>query len=161
MFCKNCGVELKYPNQQYCIYCGRKLAAPSVSVTRQEPVKRRRSTKCLVYAIISINIAPAAMMLGSTSFSISMLVLYQFSRFPIMIIGIILATLLNLVGLTLGISSRINRGKARKSGLQDSALKAGSPLGLVGVIGNAILIIIGVILTILIIMIWSTHSTYI
>ena len=161
VFCMNCGVELKNPNQQYCIHCGRKLSASSVSVTRQEPFKRRRSTKCLVRAIISINIAPAAIMIGSVSFQISIMVLYQFSRLPILpIIGIILTMLLNLVGLTLGISSRINRGKARKSGLQDSALKAGSPLGLVGVIVNAILIIIGEIL-IIIIIIWSNQPTFI
>lgn len=149
-FCPDCGEQLKNPNQRFCHCCGRELSATSVSVMRQEPVKKvgsvTRSKKCLVCAIISINIAVAAWIIGTCAFIVSLIVWTREFYSTKLVKGFIIAIVINLVGLAFGISSRIIRGKARKWEQQNSILKAGSPLSLVGVIVNALLLVLPLVI---------------
>ncbi|MFX0049008.1 MAG: hypothetical protein ACFE8G_12690 [Candidatus Hermodarchaeota archaeon] len=158
MSCPNCGAQLEIPNQRFCQDCGRKLPdfpksseLPQKYSTSQEareiyqlqektgkiPSSRPLSKTSLGFGIVSIIIAVTTFNLGS-SFLIEPFIL------PLSVRQILIVSfgILNVVGTLLGFISKIFNLKAKKSEYLNTAMKAGSVLGIIGIIINSILMIV-------------------
>ena len=157
MFCPNCGQELKDPNQKFCQNCGsviqptsgapRSQQAPVFAdpATQQKPVKEGRpgshSKKCLAFSIPSIAMAVAMLAIAGL-----LRLFYLLGMpLPLFIMGVIIGIIINIVGLTFGVFSRINGKEATKSEPENAVETVGSIFAIFGIIGNAILIIVALI----------------
>jgi hypothetical protein len=123
MFCSNCGAKIEDPNQKFCASCGTEiLTHPKTDTYRIEtpqyespPGKLQKgppgknSKLCLVFAISSLVLAFVP---------IYTLMIFQYNLF----IGLSL----NVVGLVLGVLSKIYGSKAGKSEPFNNLEKAGS-----------------------------------
>ncbi|MFX1502369.1 MAG: zinc-ribbon domain-containing protein [Promethearchaeota archaeon] len=162
MFCPECGVELIAPNQKYCHNCGTDTRATSKSSNykieqlQNEPVSKmyyvpikpkielQRSPPGK-YSNISFWFALVSIILGFASFYIG-----SYMGFPYMYynyaeynigsrIGLYFIILsLRAGGLILGIISRISNSKAIELEPYNDLEKAGSIIGIFGIIVNAI-----------------------
>ena len=158
MFCPNCGQELKDPNQRFCQNCGSEIQHTSgvprshqtpgytdYPATQQKPVKEGRpgahSKKCLAFSIPSIGMAVAMLAIAGL-----LRLFYLLGMpLPLFIMGVIIGIIINIVGLTFGVFSRINGKEATKSEPENAVETVGSIFAIFGIIGNAILIIVAVI----------------
>ena len=105
------------------------------------------SKKCFGFALASIGLAIAGLSVGSGSMMFSMIsrfgnALNGFGFVP----GLIIAIVLNTIGLIFGIISRVNSSKARELEPVNTLEKIGSVFAIFGIITNAILIALGLII---------------
>jgi hypothetical protein len=165
MFCSFCGVELYDPNQRFCHNCGKGIrvttrapqpqAEPRQYIYKTRPQAPRvyrdnkmspfevggigkHSKKCLGYGITSLGIVLIGFLVSSGIFiyPFSYLLFYVFNYGgPV---GFIIITIFNFVGLTFGILSRVNKISAERVDSDNGVLKAGSIIGSIGLILNAI-----------------------
>ena len=158
MFCPNCNTKLEMPDQRFCQDCGTKLSefsgksdleqtnftsqeTQTIRQAQQRPLKqtspRPLSKVSLGLGIVSVIILATTFNLG-TSFFIEPYILPAQVRHTLMIImGII-----NAIGLIFGIISKIVNIQAKKSEIQNKAMRVGSILGIIGLILNLLLMII-------------------
>ena len=170
MFCANCGAELGDPNQRYCQSCGSEVqriseteqatvinqptstpyTPPPVQsnytpVTTQPLIKTggagTHSKKCLGYALTSIGIAVASMIIGGGIFLYPLIfgLFYYGGGITITrIIGMIVILLLYAVGLIFGSLARTNSKKAGSIEPINAVNKVGSVFAVFGIVINAI-----------------------
>ena len=162
MFCPNCGEEIKNPNQRFCHKCGSEISTISEAPISQSPpgytdfpisqqtqVKEGRagphSKKCLGFSIPSIALAIVLLAISG------LLRLFYFVGMPLSlyIIGMIIVIIIHIGGLTLGVLSRKSSEKARKLEPKNAVEQVGSVFSIFGIIGNAILLIIALIVVII------------
>ncbi|MFX0011458.1 MAG: hypothetical protein ACFE9R_14190 [Candidatus Hermodarchaeota archaeon] len=158
MFCPNCNAKLEMPNQPFCQDCGQKLAevsqnselvktyseaqeTPIIHQSQQRSLKqtsaRPLSKASLAFGIVSVIILATTFNFG-TSFFIEPISLPASIRHALMFVfGI-----LNALGFMFGVISKIVNIKAKKSEIQNKAIKVGNILGFIGLILNLLLMII-------------------
>lgn len=156
MFCPNCGKEIEIPNQRFCQNCGSDLSivsetpqsmpspqpapkVPNSQFMEQKPVKIKGpySKRSLGFGIASLIIAMTLFNIGS---SFIMFPTYGYG-FYLISIAFIIFGIMHIVGLIFGIASRINSQQAEKLESINTAMKAGSVLGVIGIILNSILMV--------------------
>jgi len=125
VFCPNCGQELKDPNQKFCQNCG-----SVIQPTSGAP----RSQQAPVFADPMLAIAGLLRLFYLLGMPL-----------PLFIMGVIIGIIINIVGLTFGVFSRINGKEATKSEPENAVETVGSIFAIFGIIGNAILIIVALI----------------
>jgi len=163
MFCTNCGVELAVPNQKFCHNCGNKIplfsgspklrtqyvpsAISKQTISMQKPIVNQEkpgvySIKCFVFSIISNVLAVISFFLGANL--LSYIILSHISRnyyhvdyTTIIIIGIVIL-IINAVGLTLGILSKVYNKKAIEFEPENALEKVGSVFLIFGIVLNSI-----------------------
>jgi len=158
VFCSNCGQEIIDPNQRFCQNCGRNIQPrseasnlPPISsytdfaATSQKPFTERRpgphSKKCLAFSITSIAMAVAMLAIAGL-----LRLFYLLGMpLPLFIMGVIIGIIIHIVGLMFGVFSRINGKEATKSEPENAVETVGSIFAIFGIIGNTILIIVGLI----------------
>ncbi|TFF90986.1 MAG: zinc ribbon domain-containing protein [Promethearchaeota archaeon] len=126
-------------------------AYPGFPSNQQIQVKTNKvdsnSKKCFVFALISLIIAIFSVFSGGAIlFIIFLFTMTSRNTFGLRLIGFIVTLLINSVGLTLGIFSRVYNTKAGKSNLSNSIKKVGSVFGIIGIIFNTILLIVALII---------------
>jgi hypothetical protein len=157
MSCPNCGAQLEVPNQRFCQDCGKKLQESSKisklaqnSLTppkyeenhqlQQTPVKtptlRPRSKKNLGFGIVSLIIAAMTFNVIS-SMVMPPFLLPVFGR----VILFVSFGIINILGIGFGIISSVFNAQTKRVELKNTAMKAGSMLGSIGLILNLILMI--------------------
>jgi hypothetical protein len=159
MFCPNCHAKLEMPNQQFCQDCGQKLTDVSqnselaktdsasqetqfIHQAQQRLLKqtspRPLSKASLAFGIVSVIILATTFNLGTSIFIEPIIVLPASVRHTLMLVfGI-----LNALGFVFGVISKIVNIKAKRSEIQNKAIKVGNILGLIGLILNLLLMII-------------------
>lgn len=158
MSCPSCGAQLEISNQHFCQKCGSELPGFSKSSEleqksslspenqkfyqlQQKSVRlsysRHLSKRCLGFGIVSLILAVITFNMGS-SLIMEPSVFYFLSRQNVFIS----ISLAHLVGLMFGIVSRIFSKRAKMSEPSNTAMKAGSTLGSLGLILNIILMIV-------------------
>lgn len=165
MFCSVCGSELYDPDQKYCHNCGigirinarrpqpqakpthymyktKMQSSPEYRDLKPSPIGitgiGNHSKKSLGFGITSLGIVLIGFIIASGIFiyPFSYVLFYVFNfGGPMGFIGI---TILNFVGLIFGILSRVNKISAERVESDNGILKAGSYIGLIGLILNAI-----------------------
>ncbi len=176
MFCPSCGTEITDPNQAFCSTCGSEIGAPLekpqlrtespkqvstnksqsspvstyLPVSQQKPVKKEGqpgpySKKCLIFAVASIGLAIAGLAVGSGSMISSFMPMMGGIYFGFLA-RIIIAIVLNIIGLIFGIISRVNSKRAGELEPVNTVEKIGSILAIFGIIINAIAIALGLII---------------
>ena len=166
MYCKNCGEKLEIKNQRFCPYCGNKVQI-TYEASQMEAIGHRNdsmpisppvyqnigqksimkgtsgpySKKCLGFGIVSVVILTITFNIGSTAV-LEPIISYIFSLRRIFI-GI---TIAHVIGIMFGIASRIYYGKAEEMEPLSSILKAGKIIGLIGIILNAVLMLIAILM---------------
>lgn len=162
-FCMKCGskieatleipqIRTKIPKQVSINTSQSTLESISLPISQKKSViKEGRpgpySKKCFGFALASIGLAIAGLSVGSGSMMFSMIsrfgnVLNGFGFVP----GLIIAIVLNTIGLIFGILSRVNSSKARELEPVNTLEKIGSVFAIFGIIGNAILIALAFII---------------
>ncbi len=175
MFCPSCGTKITDPNQSFCSTCGSEIGAPLetsqlrtespkqvstnksqsspvstyLPVSQQKPVKKEgqpgpNSKKCLIFALASIGLAIAGLAVGSGSMIFSFMPMMGGIVFGFLA-RIIIAIVLNIIGLIFGIISRVNSKKAGELEPVNTIEKIGSLIAIFGIIFNAILIALALI----------------
>ncbi|KKN24754.1 hypothetical protein LCGC14_0891600 [marine sediment metagenome] len=122
----------------------------SVQVYQPKSVKKEKggpgpySIKCLIFALISIGLSISGLVIGSSSMisSIMPMMGIAFGFLP----RLILAIVLNIIGLIFGIISRVNSSKAGELEPVNTVEKIGSILAIFGIIINAIAIALALII---------------
>ncbi|MFX1388755.1 MAG: zinc ribbon domain-containing protein [Promethearchaeota archaeon] len=159
MFCSNCGEKLVDANQNYCHKCGNEIFITSktldyriertqvVSPPKTYPVpvyqqkQRERgppgkySKLCLGLALASIFIGIISLIIGYNFSRLTYWMYYNYGARLLISIGILL---LRVVGLILGVFSKVNGSKAELYEPYNDTEKAGSIFGVFGIIINAI-----------------------
>ncbi|MFX0039662.1 MAG: zinc-ribbon domain-containing protein [Promethearchaeota archaeon] len=165
MFCQNCGAQLEMENQRFCQNCGSEIidkSQPFKATTAMDqdntiaipiPVPQYTTTikkggppgtfskRCLGFGIVSLIIGVITFNIGSTFVTAP----FSYYYFPMGRIFIGLA-IVHAVGIMFGILSRVNSGKAKGIEPETTSLKAGSALGVVGLVINSILLIAAIVL---------------
>ncbi len=169
MYCQNCGEKLEIKNQRFCQNCGNKIqiisetpqlgieddqykitpASPPVyQIIEQKSVKKGSTSSnskiCLGFGIISLVIATFAFNFGTTILMNPVISYYFLMRR--VLIGL---TIVNILGIIFGIISKLYSEKAKEMEPESSILKAGNIIGFIGIIFNAILVVIAIL------MIWT------
>jgi len=167
MFCPNCGEKLESQIQKFCPNCGSKLSytpdAPGLkaavnqaeSTVKSTPIYASKTFKvdgpgphskmCFAFALVSIALAIVSFNFGAISFFRTIL---PIRLFPFYIggsggvIGLVIAIVLNIVGLIFGITSRVNSSKAGEYEPINTLEKIGSVVSIFGIIINAIPLVI-------------------
>jgi len=163
MFCQNCGAKLEMEKQRFCQNCGSEIfyesETPQIitetdqnkTTTESIPIPQYATTikkggepgpyskRCLGFGIVSLIIGVITFNIGST------FVTDLFFYFPTGRIFIGLA-IVHIVGIIFGILSRVNSGKAKGLEPESTILKAGSVLGIIGIIINSILLVASIVL---------------
>ena len=157
MLCPHCGKKIEIPNQRFCQNCGSEFPIVSESlqsksspqVTQRDMnvqfmerkpviIKGPYSKRTLGFGIASITLAETIFSFGiSFITSPSYSIIVRFIPIAFIVFGII-----NIVGLILGIISKINNQQARKLESINTFIKAGNVLGIIGIIVNTILMVI-------------------
>jgi len=170
MFCANCGAELGDPNQRYCQSCGSEVSSISEiqqTETIEQPVStpsspptitssytpiptqtyvktggaNTHSRKCLGFALTSLGIAVASMVVSGWIFLFPLITgLFYFmgGMNSIRIGGMIITLLLYVMGLVFGSVARTNSKKAGSLEPINSVNKVGSVFAVFGIVINAI-----------------------
>ncbi|KKN32631.1 hypothetical protein LCGC14_0811820 [marine sediment metagenome] len=162
-FCSKCGskieatleipeIKTKIPRQISINTSHSTLESTYLPISQQKSVKKEGrpgpySKKCFGFALASIGLAIAGLSVGSGSMMFSMMsgfgnVLNGFGFLP----GLIIAIVLNIIGLIFGILSRVNSSKARELEPVNTLEKIGSVFAIFGIISNAILIAVALII---------------
>ncbi|MFX0003030.1 MAG: zinc-ribbon domain-containing protein [Candidatus Hodarchaeota archaeon] len=165
MFCQNCGAQLEMENQRFCQNCGseildtsqptkttmtmdqdKTIEAPipvpqyTTSFKKGEP-PGSFSKRCLGFGVVSLIIGVITFNIGTTFVTGPFLYYYV----PVGRIFIGLA-IVHVAGIIFGILSRVNSGKAKGLEPETTALKAGSALGIIGLVINSILLVAALVL---------------
>ncbi len=157
MFCPHCGKKIEIPNQRFCQNCGSEFPIVSESLqSKSSPqvtqrninvqfmerkpviIKGPYSKRTLGFGIASLIVAVTLFNIG-TSF-ITILSYSFFVRFVSIVFTVF--GIIHIVGLILGIISKINNQQARKLESINTFIKAGNVLGIIGIIVNTILMVI-------------------
>ena len=163
MFCKKCGSELEIENQRFCQICGTEIRSyhstsqlgsirdsyeplstppPHYQDISHTHINKRSggpySKRCLVFGIISLLFAVISFNIGSSILWDSI-----YSPFPRdrVIIGL---TIARIIGILFGIINRLSYNRAISVEPESSILKAGNILGILGILSNSILMLIGI-----------------
>jgi len=163
MFCQNCGAKLEMENQRFCQNCGSEIFSeyetPQIiteidqnkTTTESIPIPQYGTTlkkggepgpyskRCLGFGIVSLIIGVITFNIGST------FITDLFFYFPTGRIFIGLA-IVHVAGIIFGILSRVNSGKAKELEPESTILKAGSVLGIIGLVINSILLVASIVL---------------
>lgn len=156
MFCPNCGKKVEIPNQKFCLNCGSELpiipeimqpiSSPQttqkdvgIQFIERKPViiKGPYSKRTLGFGIASLVLAVTLFNIGSSLVTFPS---YGYTRFisnAFTAFGII-----HIVGVVLGILSKINNQQARKLEPENIFIRVGNVLGIIGIIINTILMVI-------------------
>ena len=167
MYCKNCGQKLEFENQRFCQYCGNivqktyrssqmeiigdrndsmPISPPVYQSIGQKSIMKGSassySKKSLGFGIVSLVILTITFNIGSTAI-LDPIFSYIF---PLrrLFIGL---TIAHVIGIMFGIVSRVFYRKAEEMEPLSTILKVGKILGLIGLIFNAILLIIAILMT--------------
>jgi len=166
MFCPNCGEKLGIESQNYCQNCGSEILeksqtfqAKSQTLQTKYGLDQERTTSsaipvtqyptnvkregepgsyskiCLGFGIVSLVIGVISFNFGSSFVLNSIYLNYIFVRR--VFIGL---SVVHIVGIIFGIVSKVNGGKAKGLEPESSILKAGSTMGVIGIIINSLLI---------------------
>ncbi len=164
MFCPECGIDLIAPNQKFCHNCGTEvIAASKISESKSERFQNEPSPQiCYVpvkpqttlqkgppgkYSYICFWFAFVSFVIGvGTYFFRYFFNVYYNIRGSIVLNSIIL--LLRVVGLILGIYSKISSFKALKLEPHNDLEKSGSVSSVIAIVINAIGIVISTIVLI-------------
>jgi hypothetical protein len=168
MFCPNCGEELRISNQRFCHNCGfeipsmfdtpprstvkyqrepiiknqRTVQYPPPVISKQKPVisggAGKHSKLCLGFSLASLGLSIFSLIIAFGFFLITQIYYFYYVFSYSMIIGMIVDMALAVTGLVFGILSKSNLKKARFSESVNSLQKAGSVLGVIGIVLNAI-----------------------
>ncbi|MFW9900691.1 MAG: hypothetical protein ACFFDY_05320 [Candidatus Thorarchaeota archaeon] len=166
MYCKNCGEKLEIKNQRFCPYCGNKvqityeasqvdaighqndsmpISPPVYQNIGQKSIMKETpgsySKKCLGFGIVSLVILTITFNIGSTAV-LDPIISYIFPLIRVFI-GL---TIAHVIGIIFGIVSRIYYRKAEEMEPLSSILKAGKIIGIIGIIFNAILMLIAILM---------------
>jgi hypothetical protein len=165
MLCQNCGAELEMENQRFCQNCGSEILdthktsqvttkmdqdkiktnsipIPQYSTSiKKEEQPGSYSKRCLGFGIVSLIIGIITFNIGSTLITTP----FPYIYFPMGRIFIGLA-IVHIAGIIFGVLSRINSGKAKESEPETTILKAGSGLGIAGLVINSILLVVAIVL---------------
>ena len=166
MFCPNCGEKIDNQNQKFCTSCGSEIPfiseilplkaersqIPSANIQQKTPVYQSKSVKtgrpgqnsimCIVFAVTSIVLAVIGFNVGGFNFFRYFIPLDIFPYFSSGLVGWIIALILNIVGIVLGILSRIFGGKAEDLEPPNILEKFGSIISVFGIIINGISLVI-------------------
>ncbi len=163
LFCMKCGskieatleipeIRTKIPEKISINTSNSTLESIYLPISQQKSARKEGrpgpySKKCFGFALVSIGLAIAGLSVGSGSMMLSMMpgignVLNGFGFVP----GLIVAIALNITGLIFGILSRVNSSKARELESVNTLEKIGSVFAIFGIISNAILIAVALII---------------
>jgi DNA-directed RNA polymerase subunit RPC12/RpoP len=168
MFCPNCGEKLGIESQNYCQNCGSEILEKSqtfqaksqtpqakygldqerttssaIPVTQYPTHVKREgepgsySKICLGFGIVSLVIGVISFNIGSPIVLNSIYMNYIFVRR--VFIGL---SVVHIVGIIFGIVSKVNSRKAKGLEPESSILKAGSTMGVIGIVINSLLMAI-------------------
>ena len=171
MFCQNCGAELTDESQKFCQSCGSEIhespeeiqkapeptpespiSSPTPSleptpISTKKPisVETPYSKKTLIFSIVSLAVAVITMIVAFNIF-----ILGRFMPFTLFSNGLNIPRIIGIVsfyilGLVFGIVSRTNSSKADAEP-ENTMEKIGSVLGILGIIINAIPMVITIII---------------
>ena len=157
MFCSYCGENLIETNQKFCHNCGAEVVAtskatdykteriPNVTVPKilYVPVKQQRqmgipgkySKWCLGLGLFSFVIGIVSLIIGYNYYRL--LYWSSYNTLGMLVIAIVIL-LFRVGGLIMGIFSKVNSSKAEIFEPYNDAEKAGSILGVLGIIINFI-----------------------
>ncbi len=160
MFCQTCGEKLEMENQRFCQNCGseninisetpkttfgldQEITPTKTIPVPQYPTKFKSgglpgpySKRCLGFGIVALIIGLISFNFGSSFISSYYFPYRIFS-------GLAIA---HIVGIIFGIVSKVNSSKAKALEPESSILKAGTALGVIGLVINSILLVIAIIL---------------
>jgi hypothetical protein len=169
MFCPKCGQKLIESNQRFCQKCGSEIPTvskysqfkiertpyESTAIARSKPgytdssvsLKKQvasggpgpLSKKCLVFSIVSIALAIAALYFNFGFLILSIMRYFRVNQ-TMIVINRIIVSLMHFMGLIFGILSKINSKKAGISEPENAVEKVGSVFAVAGLITNAILL---------------------
>jgi len=165
MYCSNCGKEIG-EDQKFCPNCGAEIvksAEPSKKVEKaiegEEGEKKTNSIKCFVFGIIAASCAALAY-IGGGGYLLRLIIVYYGNYAVILdtpsLLALLLAVIisiyvLHILGIIFGVLARSSNKKAKDLETDNGFRKAGSILGLLGLILNilGLIIITGIILLVL------------
>lgn len=141
MFCYKCGERLSDSNQKFCQNCGTEIIAQpkTTSFTEKpkiEPARTSQKGPPGKYSKLCFGMALIALALG---FIPSSYIIYAFYRiFGTSLNGVMMSLVLNVVGITLAILSRVNSSKAVIHEPFNNLEKIGSTIAVIAIIFNSI-----------------------
>ena len=157
MFCPNCGNKIEIANQKFCLNCGSELPiVPEILQSMSSPQSTQQETKVQFmerkpvqirgpYSKRTLGFGIASLILAVTLFNIgSSLVTILSYDFFVRVVSIAFTVfgIMHILGVILGILSKINNQQARKLESVNNFIKAGNVLGIIGIILNTILMVI-------------------
>lgn len=158
MFCSECGEKLIATDQKFCHNCGNEVltsskatdykperiqyvSPPKIQYVPAKPQKQLKmgppgkySKLCLEFALISIIIGIATLIIGYNSYRVF---IYPYNLIGRLVVSIVIL-FLRVGGLILGVYSKVYSSKAQIIEPYNDVEKAGSIFGIFGVIINAI-----------------------
>ncbi|MFW9876387.1 MAG: zinc-ribbon domain-containing protein [Candidatus Thorarchaeota archaeon] len=168
MFCPNCGEELRISSQRFCHNCGFEVSSmfetapqttekyqyepiiksqprphyPPPVISKQKPVisggTGKNSKLCFAFGLVSLGISIFGLIISCGFYLMAQIYYFYYIFSYSIVIGMIFDIALVITGLVFGILSRVKKGKARYSESVNSLQKAGSVLGVIGIVFNAI-----------------------
>ncbi len=173
MFCPECGKDLIAPNQKFCHNCGAEIVTASKTseskserfrnepspqiyyvpvkpqTTLQKGVPGKYSYMSFWFALVSISIGIATFYMG-INFGFPYMYMYidSYYNLRLRLVAFFVILFLRAGGLILGIYSRMSDSKAVKLEPYNDMEKAGSIIGIFGIIINTIGLIFSIIVPI-------------
>jgi hypothetical protein len=166
MFCPNCGEKLESQNQRFCASCGSRLQftpipevpqeipgeiqvttpASTISVSESIPMKKDSqgsySKRTFAFGFLSLVLAGIGFILEFLAFFRFVIPIYVFPRLPSGPWLLIIALCLHMVGIIFGVISKVSSSKARTHEIENALEKVGRVFGILGIIANAIPIVV-------------------
>ncbi|MFX0104559.1 MAG: zinc-ribbon domain-containing protein [Candidatus Hodarchaeota archaeon] len=165
MFCPNCGEKLTEADQRFCHNCGSEILTTSdAPQIRTEQYQRPSTTSvpleayavktqpkpqmgevgkyskmCLGFALVSIGIGIITLIAGGALIIYTLIPYFYLPTVSPTMIGVIL---MHVAGLIFGILSKVNSGKASRMEPYNNVERAGSVLGIFGIVINAIAMVL-------------------